>query len=117
MRERINSASKRVGEPLSRLERDALDRFAEIAGSDRVRLDMDLLPGDIQFLNNYTILHSRTAYEDGERPDEKRHLLRLWLTAREDRRPLAANFPQANGYGIPGSIPPQGAVALGLAGS
>jgi alpha-ketoglutarate-dependent taurine dioxygenase len=42
---------------------------------------MDFEPGDIQFLNNSTILHARTAYEDFEEPERKRHLLRLWLTA------------------------------------
>lgn len=27
-------------------------------------MDMDFEPGDIQFLNNYVMLHSRTEYED-----------------------------------------------------
>jgi alpha-ketoglutarate-dependent taurine dioxygenase len=34
-------------------------------------------PGDIQWLANRTILHSRTAYDDD--PARRRHLLRLWL--------------------------------------
>jgi len=38
---------------------------------------MDLMPGDIQFVNNYLVLHSRTAYRDA--PDRRRHLVRLWL--------------------------------------
>ena len=33
-----------------------------------LRLDMDLQPGDIQFINNYTILHSRTGFVDGPEP-------------------------------------------------
>ncbi|MDT4876156.1 hypothetical protein FQZ97_1115760 [compost metagenome] len=40
---------------------------------------MDLAPGDMQFLNNYVVLHSRTSYEDHPELDRKRHLLRLWL--------------------------------------
>ena len=36
-------------------------------------------PGDIQFINNYTILHSRTGFVDGPEPHQKRHMLRLWL--------------------------------------
>ncbi|MCA6320576.1 MAG: TauD/TfdA family dioxygenase, partial [Phenylobacterium sp.] len=34
---------------------------------------------DIQFLKNASILHKRTAYEDWDAPELKRHLLRLWL--------------------------------------
>ena len=36
-------------------------------------------PGDMQFVNNYHVLHARDAYED-DRPAHKiRHLKRLWL--------------------------------------
>jgi hypothetical protein len=31
------------------------------------------------FINNYTILHARTAFDDFEEEDRRRHLLRLWL--------------------------------------
>lgn len=37
--------------------------------------------GDIQLLNNVRILHAREAYTDYDDPAERRHLLRLWLTA------------------------------------
>ena len=36
-------------------------------------------PGDIQFINNTFLLHSRTAYEDFAEPERKRHYLRIWL--------------------------------------
>jgi hypothetical protein len=116
VRERIDSAYRRLGQPLDALETEALNMFASIAGSERVCLNMDFQAGDMQFLNNYTILHSRTAYVDGDRPELKRYLMRLWLSAHGRRRPLAANFPQSNGYGLPGMAPPVGATALGLAG-
>ena len=41
---------------------------------------MDFEEGDIQLLNNATILHARTAYEDHPEPERRRHLLRLWLS-------------------------------------
>ena len=47
--------------------------------------------GDIQLGNNYSILHSRTAYVDHERPEDKRHLLRTWLSL-ENGRPLPEPF-------------------------
>jgi hypothetical protein len=50
-----------------------------LCASDAYRLDMDFRPGDIQFLNNRVVLHSRTDFVDHEEPDRKRLLLRLWL--------------------------------------
>jgi hypothetical protein len=34
----------------------------------------------MEFANNYTILHARTAFEDWPEPERKRHLFRLWLS-------------------------------------
>ncbi len=46
-------------------------------------------PGDIQFVNNYHVLHARTAYEDDRATGQVRHLKRLWLSTAtlEDRPP------------------------------
>jgi hypothetical protein len=33
----------------------------------------------MQFINNYHVLHGRTAYEDDATHGYKRHLKRLWL--------------------------------------
>jgi hypothetical protein len=57
----------------------ALDYFDELANSPEFRLEMAFEPGDVQFLCNYVVLHSRTKYEDWDDPDKRRHLLRLWL--------------------------------------
>ncbi len=57
-----------------------MDLYEEIASSPDIRLDMDLEPGDIQWLANHTVVHARTQYEDHPDPDRKRHLLRLWLS-------------------------------------
>jgi len=45
----------------------------------RLALHMVLEIGDIQFLNNSHVLHSRTAYKDYPAPAPRRHLMRLWL--------------------------------------
>ncbi|HWN68181.1 MAG TPA: TauD/TfdA family dioxygenase [Haliangium sp.] len=68
---------------LTQEQDEVLQLIEEIANDPEFRLDMDFEPGDMQFLKNSTILHSRTAYEDFDEPDRQRHLLRLWLTARE----------------------------------
>jgi len=61
-------------------EQELLDTYEEIACDPEFYLDMELEPGDIQWLSNHSILHARTAYEDHEAPDRRRHLLRLWLS-------------------------------------
>ena len=61
------------------LEQAALKHLDETAAREDLRLDMDLEPGDIQLINNYTTLHSRTHFTDGNEPEQKRDLLRLWL--------------------------------------
>jgi len=40
---------------------------------------MNFMPGDVQFLHNHTILHSRSAYEDWPEVKRKRHLLACGL--------------------------------------
>jgi hypothetical protein len=42
---------------------------------------MNLRPGELQFLNNHVILHSRTAYQDHPDQERRRHLIREWLDA------------------------------------
>jgi hypothetical protein len=75
---------------------EALDMLADLAGDPELRLDMNFMPGDIQFLHNHTILHARTAYEDWPEVERKRHLLRLWL-APPDARPLPPVFAECYG--------------------
>lgn len=62
---------------------EALALYEEIANDPALYLDMNFEPGDIQWLKNSVILHKRTEYEDWPEPERKRHLLRLWLTARD----------------------------------
>jgi alpha-ketoglutarate-dependent taurine dioxygenase len=41
--------------------------------------EMVLSPGQMQFLNNRIIGHSRTEFVDHDEVEKKRHLLRIWL--------------------------------------
>src|SRR6476661_3980122 len=75
---------------------EALDMLAELAGDPELRLDMNFMPGDIQFLHNHTILHARSAYEDWPEVGRKRHLLRLWLSPL-GARPLPPVFAECYG--------------------
>ena len=40
------------------------------------------------FVNNRTMLHARTEFEDFDDPEYKRDLLRLWLELPEGQRPV-----------------------------
>ena len=81
---------------LTELQIEAMDMLDALAASDEFRLDMDFQPGDMQFLHNHQILHSRTTYEDYPEPERKRHLLRLWLSPRNGR-PLPPPFAERYG--------------------
>ena len=63
-------------------QEELLALVESIANDPRFHLDMDFRPGDIQLLDNASILHARTAYEDFAEPERRRHLLRLWLASR-----------------------------------
>ena len=65
---------------LTRDDIEALDMLVDLAADPELKLDMNFMPGDIQFLHNHTILHARTGYEDWPEVERKRHLLRLWLS-------------------------------------
>jgi hypothetical protein len=67
---------------------EAVALVDKLCASDEFRLDMDFQPGDIQFLNNRVVLHSRTDFTDHDEPERKRLLLRLWL-----RMPAYAELP------------------------
>jgi hypothetical protein len=72
-------------------DQEALEMFDDLANDAELRLDMELRPGDMQFLHNHTCLHDRTAFVDWPEPERKRHLLRLWLAA-PGARPLPEVF-------------------------
>lgn len=96
---------------LTTLQREAMQLVNELAGDPSIRLDMDFRPGDMQFLCNHATLHSRTSYEDWPEVEQRRHLLRLWVSS-HDGPELPANITtefqgrtasgRPNGIRIPG---------------
>lgn len=86
--------------PLSQVEIEALDLFDEIMHREDLRLSMMLEPGDLQFANNYAVLHSRNEFEDHGVYELNRKMLRLWLKM-PNARQLAPEFPGRNGFPAP----------------
>jgi len=101
-RQYIESARRFPGvAPLTSLQIEALNLFDELANDPKLNLTMELQPGDIQLVHNHTILHDRTAFEDYDEPERKRHLLRLWLAPR-GARPLPDVYAERFGSITPG---------------
>ncbi len=71
------------GVTLAREEIEAYDELQRVARSEEFFLDMNFEEGDIQFLNNRSIMHGRTDFEDHDEVSRRRHMLRLWLRVPE----------------------------------
>lgn len=97
LRQYIELGHEMLEHPLSQVELKALDIFDEIMLREEMRLNMMLEPGDMQFANNYLVLHSRNSFEDHEDVNQRRKLLRLWLKM-PNARELAPEFPGRNGF-------------------
>ena len=72
----IKRAQALPGVPgLTQAQSNALETFNSVA--ERVSVSIALRAGDVEFLNNHVVLHTRTQFTD-DRPG--RHLLRVWLS-------------------------------------
>lgn len=86
---------------------EALDLVESLAGDPAIRLDMDFRPGDMQFLCNHSIFHSRTAYEDWPELERRRHLLRLWVSCADGPSlppNMTTDFQGATAQGRPDGV-------------
>jgi hypothetical protein len=63
---------------------EAMNYLDSLITSDKFQLHMEMRKGDIQYLNNFTVMHSRTEYRDG--PARKRHLVRYWIDVPNGKR-------------------------------
>ncbi len=70
---------------LTKLQLDAMAAIDEMANDPKYHFSMMFEPGDIQFLNNHVTMHSRTAFDDFDEEERKRHLLRMWLAVPNSR--------------------------------
>ena len=100
-----------LGREMTPLERDALNFFQEAALREGERFDLRTEPGEAVYVNNYEILHSRTAFEDWPEFERRRLLLRIWLQGDPPRvmKPEMQAFENRGGrMGIdhqPGRVP------------
>ncbi|MGW1027875.1 TauD/TfdA family dioxygenase [Streptomyces sp. NPDC002577] len=77
-KEIIHRGAAKRGVPLTPLQEKAVQYVHDLALREDMRIDMMLEPGDIQLINNYITLHSRSNYIDHQ-DGRKRYLLRMWI--------------------------------------
>jgi hypothetical protein len=90
----IHASQRHADAPrLTAAAREALSWMRTRAESGAYSVVMDFQPGDMQFINNYHVLHGRTEYSDDRASGRVRHLKRLWLETDllADRPPRFAN--------------------------
>lgn len=63
---------------------EAMDYLDALMAKPEHQLHMEMRKGDVQFVNNFTVMHSRTEYRDG--PGRKRHLVRYWIDVPDGKR-------------------------------
>ncbi|MEM9103979.1 MAG: TauD/TfdA family dioxygenase [Pseudomonadota bacterium] len=106
----INSAQHIKDVPrLTDKQIKALDVLDELIQSPMFCYQFYLKPGQIWFMNNFTTMHSRTAFEDFDDKAKHRLLLRLWLSV--PNRPLpqsyAIRYHKVNAGELRGGILPE----------
>jgi hypothetical protein len=81
----INGGYALRGEPIDAAGEAALAAMLDTVEDQDLSVDFDLEPGQMQFVDNRALGHSRTAFVDHPDPERKRHLVRLWLRDRGAR--------------------------------
>jgi alpha-ketoglutarate-dependent taurine dioxygenase len=65
--------------PLTPADTDPLDYLESVFRREDLAVTFQMERGDMQFVNNRFVLHSRTAFEDHAEPERRRNFLRLWM--------------------------------------
>lgn len=65
--------------PMDLMGNDALNAMRRIVERPENCIEFRLEPGQIEFLDNQTVSHGRTAFEDAPKTPAPRHMLRFWL--------------------------------------
>ena len=81
--------------------REAMDRVDAMCADPQYHVSMTMQPGDMQFVNNYHVLHARDGYEDDRAAGKIRHLKRLWLETdvlADGEKPERFRLGRTDGY-------------------
>jgi alpha-ketoglutarate-dependent taurine dioxygenase len=71
--------AKQTGAGMDNETTAAVEAIADVFRDESLQYDFSLQSGDMQFVANREIGHSRTAFLDFDEPDRRRLLIRVWL--------------------------------------
>lgn len=109
VRKSMETARDKLKQPFTAEELEILDYMEALTRREDLHCPMMLEPGDMQFANNYVVLHSRTGYVEQDDPARRRHMLRLWLKIPGIRKldPAFIEYDSASGWSRrEGILPP-----------
>lgn len=75
----IRNGYELAGELLDQEGQAALTVLQEVLSDESLWWEGMLERGQVQFLNNFDLAHTRTAFQDADDPVLKRHMVRFWL--------------------------------------
>ncbi|MCC7426061.1 MAG: TauD/TfdA family dioxygenase [Alphaproteobacteria bacterium] len=75
----IQAGHEIADHPLDDIGARAIDRLYEILDEPGFALGYTLVPGQLQWMDNWSLVHHRTAFTDWDEPEKKRHLVRIYL--------------------------------------
>lgn len=98
----IQAARRHADAPRpSAIAEEAMDRVDAMCADPTYHVSMALRSGDMQFVNNYHVLHARKGYVDDRDAGRIRHLKRLWLETdllRDSAKPEAFRLGRADSH-------------------
>jgi hypothetical protein len=72
------------GVDISAKQFEAMDYLDALLAMPEYQVHMEMRKGDVQFVNNFTVMHSRSEYRDS--PEKRRHLVRFWIDVPRGKR-------------------------------
>jgi hypothetical protein len=116
IRTHIRSAQRFDEVPrLTDKQNEAIDLFDKLTQDPQFALTTRMETGDWILFNNHVALHARTAFEDHDEPDQKRHLMRLWLSmpnSRDLNPAMGWVYRNLQGGSVRGGFPAHGGKVL-----
>jgi hypothetical protein len=96
----IAAGHRARGVPLTAEDVAAFNLFDDIAKAPENRLAFYLERGEMVVINNYTVMHARSQFENHPEPERHRRLVRLWLDA-PGFRDVPREFDLFKSNGVP----------------
>jgi alpha-ketoglutarate-dependent taurine dioxygenase len=81
----VRNAYEMTAMPMDEETTAAIDALEQVFDDPDLQFRFTMEAGQIQFVNNKVIGHSRTEFQDFDDLDKRRHLVRIWMRDKGDR--------------------------------